>query len=42
MKRAPRPPTCRHMKVESEVVDVEALKRKGVQGLCRNPTLREL
>ncbi len=33
VKQAPRPPTCRHVKVEYDVVDVEVLIRKGVQVL---------
>jgi hypothetical protein len=33
VKQAPQPPTCRCVKVEYEVVDVEVLKRKRIQVL---------
>ncbi len=33
VKQAPQLPTCKCVKVESKVVDVKALKRKGIQVL---------
>ncbi len=39
VKQAPQLPTCKCVKVESKVVDVKALKRKGIQVLNEEQTM---